>query len=150
MSDSSQSSGTILVVDDNHCVLHVVVLMLQSAGFQVLSATSGPDALEVASDASVRIDLLLTDIDMPGMSGPTLALQLQQIRPGVQLIFMSGGNHDLPFAETDCAYIAKPFLLEGLIQKIDEVFRRRHPIRPATGCSNSWPSEARMRRASDG
>jgi two-component system cell cycle sensor histidine kinase/response regulator CckA len=133
MTDSSQPSTTILVVDDNDSVLNVVVLMLKSARFQVLSATSGPGALQMASDPSVRIDLLLSDIDMPGMSGPTLALLLHQIRPDVRLLFMSGGNHDLPFAETDCAYIAKPFLLEGLIKKIDEAFGRRQLDSVAAG-----------------
>src|SRR4051794_14422375 len=125
MSDpSGRPARTVLVVDDNEIVLNVVVLMLESARFKVLSARSGPSALRLAIQPGVRIDLLLADIDMPGMSGPALAGLLKEARPNVQLMFMSGGNHDFPLDETECGYITKPFVLDNLIEKVREVLRR--------------------------
>jgi hypothetical protein len=81
--------ATILVVDDVEDVLNVLVRILETADFDVLQANSGPSALSVASNYSGEIDLLLSDVQMPGMSGPALADSLRQSRPDIQVILMS-------------------------------------------------------------
>ena len=70
---------TILVVDDNETVLRVVVAILQHANFQVLSADTGANAVRIAKDTKGRIDLLLSDVDMPLMSGPDLGETLRRL-----------------------------------------------------------------------
>jgi two-component system cell cycle sensor histidine kinase/response regulator CckA len=83
---------TILVVDDNDVILSVVVQLLERANFQVLSAGNGADAIELAKETKGRIDLLLSDVDMPLISGPDLGLTLKKTRPDLRVMLMSGGQ----------------------------------------------------------
>jgi DNA-binding NtrC family response regulator len=115
---------TILVVDDNAMVLKVVVEALRHAHFQVLSADNGPDAIELAKDTEGRIDLLLSDIDMPQMSGPDLGLMLKRTRPDLHVMLMSGGaTGNLLVLNYGWAFIQKPFVSAQLVQMILEVLR---------------------------
>ena len=82
---------TILVVDDNREVLKVVVAILKDANFNVLSADSGAHAIELAEEKR-QIDMLLSDVDMPGMSGPDLGEALKKSRPDLHVMLMSGGR----------------------------------------------------------
>ena len=81
---------TILVVDDTDAVLIMVVAILQDAGFHVLHASGGEQANKVALDHLGKIDLLLSDVQMPGMSGPDLGISLQRARPDLHVMLMSG------------------------------------------------------------
>ena len=80
----------ILVVDDEPLVLLLLKRVLSEAGYNVLGAESGEDALEVAASFAGRIHLLLTDLTMPGISGQQLSAALVQRRPDLQVIYMSG------------------------------------------------------------
>lgn len=82
---------TILVVDDNPEVLDTVASILSAANFNVLTAASGPDAIELAHASKQTIDLLLSDWDMPDMTGPALGRVLQVLRPDIHVMLMSGG-----------------------------------------------------------
>jgi CheY-like chemotaxis protein len=94
-------------------------------GYRVLQAPSGRDALErLGSDE--KIDLLLTDVIMPGMGGGDLVREALPLRPDLKVIYMSGYTaddamvrHDVAHAEA--AYIQKPFSLDGLSRKVREV-----------------------------
>jgi DNA-binding NtrC family response regulator len=113
---------TILVVDDNAAVLKVVVEILRNAQFQVLSACDGADAVEVANKTEGRIDLLLSDVDMPLMSGPDLGLVLKKTRPDLRVMLMSGGaNGNLLVLNYGWAFIEKPFVSAKLVRMIAEV-----------------------------
>jgi two-component system, cell cycle sensor histidine kinase and response regulator CckA len=115
---------TILVVDDNDAILSVVVQLLRRANFQVLSASNGGDAIELAKETKGRIDLLLSDVDMPLMSGPDLGLELKKTRPDLRVMLMSGGqNGNLLVLNYGWAYIQKPFVATRLVQMIIEVLR---------------------------
>src|SRR4051812_42019990 len=81
---------TILVVDDNEDVLRVVVAILANAKFLVLQANSGGAAINLAAGTQQQIDLLLSDVDMPGMSGPDLGDTLRLTRPEMHVMLMSG------------------------------------------------------------
>src|SRR6476660_36915 len=81
---------TILVVDDDPRVLNVVVAILKNANFMVLSADSGGAAINLAEKTEQRIDLLLSDVDLPGMSGPALGETLKTARPEIHVMLMSG------------------------------------------------------------
>ena len=113
---------TILVVDDNEIVLTTVAKILAAAGFRVLSAGDGVAALTLAAGTEQHIDLLLSDVDMPRMSGPDLGEALKKERPDMHVMLMSGGsNGNLLVLNYGWAYIQKPFLTVKLIQMITDV-----------------------------
>jgi len=113
---------TILVVDNDETVLDSVVLILERANFLVLSAHSGAEAVELAKGTEARIDLLLSDVDMPSMSGPDLGQTLKKARPSLRVMLMSGGTDgNLLVLNYGWAFIQKPLVSEKLVQMITEV-----------------------------
>jgi two-component system cell cycle sensor histidine kinase/response regulator CckA len=113
---------TILVVDDMEMVRELVVGILKTAKFQVLQANNGEDAIKVAADHAGRIDLLLSDVQMPGMTGPDLGAALKKSRPDMHMMFMSGftgGN--LLVLNYGWAFIEKPFIPEKLMEMVNVV-----------------------------
>jgi len=114
--------ATILVVDDTEIVLKTVVAVLEQANYRVLSADSGPNAIKLAEHTEGVIDLLLSDVDMPRMSGPNLGEALKKTRPNMHVMLMSGGsNGNLLVLNYGWAYIEKPFVASKLIQMINDV-----------------------------
>jgi two-component system cell cycle sensor histidine kinase/response regulator CckA len=108
---------TILVVDDNETLLKCVVAALKRANFQVLSADNGANAIEVAKETEGKIDMLLSDVDMPLMSGPDLGETLKKTRPDLRVMFMSGGvDGNLLVLNYGWAFIRKPFVAAKLVQ----------------------------------
>src|SRR5439155_4998122 len=85
-STRATGSGTVLVVDDDDDVRRMVERVLRRAGYTVLTAASGPDALDRARDHTGPIDLLLTDVVMPGMTGQELIRALTADRPRLQVV----------------------------------------------------------------
>jgi two-component system cell cycle sensor histidine kinase/response regulator CckA len=123
-SDGDASLETILVVDDNDVVLKSVCLILKDAGFDVLSASSGPDASRVSSERVGAIHLLLSDVEMPEISGPDLGQMLKKTRPEMRVMLMSGGaNGSLLVLNYGWAYVQKPFVTEKLLQMVRSVLR---------------------------
>jgi two-component system, cell cycle sensor histidine kinase and response regulator CckA len=113
---------TILVVDDNEVVLRTVVAILEKEKFQVLSAANGSDAIKLANEKSGKIDLLLSDVDMPQMSGPELGQILKKSSPGIRVMLMSGGDSgNLLVLNYGWAFIQKPFVPTKLVQMINSV-----------------------------
>ena len=113
---------TILVVDDNEAVLKCVVAVLKNAHFHVLAAENGANAIKVAKDTVGRIDLLLTDVDMPLMSGPDLGQKLKKARPDMHVMLMSGGaDGNLLVLNYGWAFIQKPCVAVKLVRMITEV-----------------------------
>lgn len=110
---------TILVVDDQVDVLKVVARILEREHFNVMQAKSGALALQLAEEASKPIDLLLTDVNMPEMSGPELGKVLTGIRPEVRVLLMSGLSvQDVGFRDRDWRYIQKPFTQGALLEMV--------------------------------
>jgi DNA-binding NtrC family response regulator len=113
---------TILVVDDNEEVLKKVVAILEAAKFHVHSAGGGVAALKLAEETDEKIDLLLSGVDMPGMSGPDLGEALKKARPDMHVMLTSGGaNGNLLVLNYGWAYIQKQFLPARLVQMVTEV-----------------------------
>jgi DNA-binding NtrC family response regulator len=120
MSDSPKA--TILVVDDTEMVLKTVVAVLEHANFRVLSADSGASAIKISEHTEEVIDLLLSDVDMPKMSGPNLGETLKKTRPSMHVMLMSGGpNGNLLVLNYGWAFIEKPFVATKLVQMITDV-----------------------------
>ena len=119
----AKPKATILVVDDEPGVLRVVQMTLNKLGYRVLVADSPEDALQQA-EAHDGIDLLLTDIVMPKMTGYELALRLLDRRENLRCLFMSGFPDDgIPAKGTRkiAPFIRKPFTTFMLEAKISEV-----------------------------
>ena len=129
---------TILLVDDNDAVRHVVYRYLDSHGYRVLEAANGYDALTIASTYSGHIDALVTDVIMPKMNGFHLAEQLTQLRPDLQTIFVSGYAHDVIHQKSDimkdALFLQKPFLHSDLLEQLDRLFNANRPAAEAA----SW------------
>jgi CheY-like chemotaxis protein len=120
----------ILVVDDNPMVLNVIVAFLKSANFKVLSAVSGAHAIELAEEND-QIDMLLSDVDMPGMSGPDLGEVLKKSRPDLHVMLMSGGiDGNLLVLNYGWAFIQKPFVGAKLVQMINKVLHSPNRSQP--------------------
>jgi CheY-like chemotaxis protein len=111
---------TVLVVDDDPLVLEVVAEMLQDLGFEVITAGGGAGALDELRRNQL-IELIITDINMPGMDGHELAHQAARIRPTLQIIQLSGRER----RRDGLPLIKKPFSAEELA---DEIRRLRRPI----------------------
>jgi CheY-like chemotaxis protein len=112
-------------VEDSEPLRRLAQVNLESAGFHVLSARSGEEALEIASGHGRTFDLLLTDVVMPGMNGRVLAEQLLPRQPGIKVLYVSGytdsfiAGHGV--LEPGIHLLHKPFTEEVLIRKVREV-----------------------------
>jgi len=124
MAEVLEKLQTILVVDDTPAVLNLVVAILKTANFNVLTASSGHEALEVAANYPGPIHLLLSDVQMPLMNGPELGETLQKARRDIRMMFMSGTvGGSLLVLNYGWALIEKPFVSARLLQMIDVVLR---------------------------
>jgi CheY-like chemotaxis protein len=116
---------TILIVEDDDAVRRAAVRILQRAGYTVLSAAGGPDALLLCERHQGAIDLLLTDVVMPQMSGRELEKQLRQRRPNSKVLFASGYADDAivhrGVLDPGTHFIGKPFTFEELTRKVRQV-----------------------------
>jgi PAS domain S-box-containing protein len=116
---------TILLVEDEAEVRQIAREILENAGYTVLEATSGAEALDLFTKSEFPIDLVLTDVIMPSMSGPVLAERFKALATNMPVIFMSGytddalARHGMPV--TDVPFLAKPFTVHGLLTKIRQV-----------------------------
>jgi CheY-like chemotaxis protein len=113
---------TILLVEDETVVRQLVAEILESSGYTVMQAGDGPSALELLRRHSGTLDLLLTDVVMPGMSGPEVAQAVTSMRPGTQVLYTSGytdsaiGHHGV--LEPGIAFLQKPFSANDLTRKV--------------------------------
>ena len=107
------AGATVLVVDDDAGVRALTTRILQRAGYRVLAATDGPSALAVARERGQAIDLLLSDVIMPGMSGREVAETLTSERPTLKVLFMSG--YDRGQVAPHQRLITKPFNRDGIL-----------------------------------
>jgi CheY-like chemotaxis protein len=115
---------TILLAEDEAALRTVVAIYLESLGYTVLSSGNGEEALLMLQSNSQSIDLLITDIIMPGIGGPQLAKTAQEVRPGVPVIYISGYTdraRDRATIGKSAAFLQKPFRLGSLAVKIREV-----------------------------
>lgn len=123
------ASGTILLVEDEEPLRRLASSLLAHAGYAVLEANSGPDALELARQHAGRIDLLLTDVVMPGMSGREVAERLDLLRPAIKVVYMSGYTDDLiaqhGIMGPGMVLLEKPFTRESLLSKVREALGKK-------------------------
>jgi two-component system cell cycle sensor histidine kinase/response regulator CckA len=121
-SAATRGSETVLVVEDDEPVRRLARRSLEGAGYTVLQAASPLEALELAARHTGPLDLLLTDVMMPDLTGRQLADRLTASRPGLAVLFMSGYAEDAIVhhgrLDPDTAFLQKPFASEALTQKV--------------------------------
>jgi two-component system cell cycle sensor histidine kinase/response regulator CckA len=123
-----ETFGKILLVEDEALVRLFTSRILKVCGYEVIEAKSGEDALEKIHGSESDIDLLLTDVVMPQISGGELASRLKQGHPDLKVIYMSGYNDDevmrYGVSRSDDSFLQKPFTRDVLVQRIQEQMRQ--------------------------
>lgn len=113
-------------MEDEEKILDLIELSLKKAGYNILKAADPRKAVNIARRN--KIDLLLTDVIMPGMNGKELQIDIEKLQPNIRTLFMSGYTDDVITEKTlgipERDLICKPFTLKGLADKIREIFGR--------------------------
>ncbi len=120
---------TILVAEDDAAVRRLVVSVLQSQGYDVLAGCSGPEARRLFDDNDGAVDLLVTDVVMPGMSGAQLARHLREVRQGLPVLFISGYTGDVlddhGLGDGSARLLYKPFTPDELLREVKQILKGR-------------------------
>jgi PAS domain S-box-containing protein len=126
---------TVLLVEDEESVRELVKVTLSSRGYKVLEAKDGESGLRLAADTQEQIDILVTDVMMPGIGGRELATKLSALRPGICVLFLSGYTEDVVVTPgalgPGTAFLQKPFTLQHLAKKVREVLRAKAQAKAA-------------------
>jgi DNA-binding NtrC family response regulator len=116
---------TVLLVEDEESVRQLVRETLTLKGYRVVEAENGEAGLAAAAQHKGKIDLVITDVVMPGMGGRELVKQLAQVRPEAKVLYLSGYTEDAIVSEgtieSGTAFLQKPFTLQNLSRKVREV-----------------------------
>jgi CheY-like chemotaxis protein len=130
-----QPKETVLLVEDEDLVRSLAKRVLEKKGYRVFVAPCGAEALDLFPTIPARVDLVVTDVMMPGMGGRELAGRLRDRQPGLRVLFMSGYTADEVLRqgiETEAEhFIQKPFTPDGLARKVREVLVRPAVAEPA-------------------
>jgi len=116
----SVNASTILVVEDDNIVRMLIVDVLEELEFKVLEADGSEAALSLLEDSGQHIDLLMTDVGLPGMDGKELAARARELRPGLPILFASGYAESIE-VPADMAVIGKPFSIDQLRDKVRDM-----------------------------
>jgi two-component system cell cycle sensor histidine kinase/response regulator CckA len=126
------ATKTVLIVEDEAVLRHLLEKLLKELGFRTLSAADGETALKLIWESSEEtIDLLLTDIIMPGMNGKKLAYQVLSMKPNIKILFMSGYDYEEALENQSVLptnFIQKPFSPQELLGKLNEILGTNHSI----------------------
>ena len=134
--DTPTGSETILLVEDDHAVRTSMAHLLTESGYQVLQARDGDQAIRIARAHGSEIDLLISDIVMPGMCGNDVAVQVQKLHTETKVLFISGYPVQARAAAAGAKLLSKPFSRAQLAEKVREVL----DYRPAAAAVASAPS----------
>ena len=118
----AEGPDTILVVDDVDEIRSMMQQVLEEEGYRVLTARSGPDALEIAANELQNIGLVLADVRMPGMGGPEMVAKLRVLQPQIKVVFISGYSGQKVFGEP---LLSKPFTPDGLLKTVQTLLPAR-------------------------
>jgi CheY-like chemotaxis protein len=130
----AEQRKTILVVDDEPEIRKLIAAIISQCGYQALTADSGEHAMTMCRNWNVPLEMLITDVIVPGMSGPMLAEELAAMQPGLKVLYISGyaDSHVVQkyVVERGHALLTKPFTLEALRSKMLELL-------PVTACATA-------------
>jgi CheY-like chemotaxis protein len=121
------TTPTVLVVDDEEMIRNLAVALLHRAGFRILLAAGGEEAVALYRTHHAHIDVVLLDVTMPGLNGPGTFAELKKINPRVAVVFSSGYARDTDsdqlLATGARAFLPKPYQMQELVQAIEAALR---------------------------
>jgi CheY-like chemotaxis protein len=124
--------GNVLLVEDDDQVRSFVRMLLISNGYHVLEASTGAEGLEIAERNTADIDLLLSDMLLPELSGYDLAQRVLELRPQIKILFMTGYVEgeivQRSISELGAAFLDKPFLPGTLLSRVQEAIEARREV----------------------
>lgn len=124
------AQGTLLLVEDEPALSTLIATVLEEQGYEVLAAGNGLDAIAIAERRDAAIDLLLTDVVLPGLSGPELARRMLELRPGLEVLYMSGYNDARLLSrgveQARSSLLVKPFTPDQLVARIGVLMAQQH------------------------
>jgi two-component system, cell cycle sensor histidine kinase and response regulator CckA len=112
---------TILLVEDESFVREVTREVLESAGYQIFSARNAAEASNIFEQSESLIDLLLTDVILPGESGRLLGAKLRQMNPGLKILYVTGYAEQMGSKGMDIDCLAKPFSTDTLLGRVRQI-----------------------------
>lgn len=122
---ASETRPTVLVVDDEEDLRDIIRRMLQRRGFDTLIAGDSQEAIAVLREHPGEIDILVTDLGLPGVSGGELSRAATEVRPDMRVIYISGRPKDMAVADgligEDALLVKKPFSSESLLEALRSV-----------------------------
>ena len=121
MAPTPEAPQTILLVEDQAEIRELVHHILEAGGFEVLVAADAAAALQIEGQFPRAIQLLLSDVMMPGMSGPELAKRLKQLRPEMRVMLMSSYPEGMLILNYGWYFIQKPFLSKALMGRVNDL-----------------------------
>jgi CheY-like chemotaxis protein len=141
MGDEENGVTSILLVEDDDSVRQLIGEMLRRRGYQVLEAGGGAEAAKLAEQAPQPIDVLLTDVVMPRMSGSELAGVVSAMRPGIRVLYISGYSEDelreYGITRRQPNFLQKPFTQEELIHKLESLLHEEPRTFRAAGSGSN-------------
>jgi DNA-binding NtrC family response regulator len=126
---SLNNSDTILLAEDEAAFRELYRAIFERAGFSVIVAEDGQEALRIASEHPDAIDLLVSDVQMPGLTGPELATALRRTRPGLRVLLISAYPQRTLLLGNRWNFLQKPFRSQVIIDKVHKIMS--HPRSPA-------------------
>jgi two-component system, cell cycle sensor histidine kinase and response regulator CckA len=146
--DSLNNSKTILLAEDEAVFRELSRTIFERAGFSVIVAQDGLEALRIANEHPDAIDLLVSDVQMPGLTGPELATALRRTRPGLRVLLISAYPQRMLLLGNRWNFLQKPFHPQVIIDKVHEITSNPRSPRtqqriilnrpPTDPCSKGW------------
>ena len=123
---SSGQGKTILLIDDEEMVINIIEMMLKEIGYKVLKAHNGHEGLQLFKTNKSKIDLIISDLEMPNMNGNEVLDKLREIDPEIKVMLSSGALTDMDEQEVIDSgfdgFLKKPYSIMTLCEKMSEVF----------------------------
>ncbi len=110
--------ATVLLAEDEPILRQLLGVILEDAGYNLMIAEDGQQALHLANGHAGRIDILVSDIQMPSVTGPELAKELKHSRPDLKIVLMSGCASALDVFESEWRFLQKPFTSSRLLEEV--------------------------------
>jgi CheY-like chemotaxis protein len=119
---ASFPAATVLLVEDEEIVRRLAAHFLEEAGYRVREAADGPSALALLRDPTAGIELMVTDVRLPGMDGKDLVDAVRQVKPSLPILLVSGAL--APDGADGASFLAKPYSPEQLLERVRSILRR--------------------------
>jgi two-component system cell cycle sensor histidine kinase/response regulator CckA len=130
MKATTENRGTVLIVDDDASVLVLIQNILVAAGYRVMTAAEPADAIRMARQKHIHIDLALLDVRIPGVSGTQLADEILASRPGVRVLWMSGFVDEefirVKLVDEYAGFLPKPLHRDSLLLAVEDAINAAH------------------------